>query len=98
MNLKTVTSDSNLWLSEKELEYFDNEINKSEDSSSIDNEKILMNKWMNGWMFYNMFIVHIEQILQHFLPWDCKQNKNCVMSSGISVMGHWPSISWYNVK
>lgn len=44
MNLKTVTSDSNLLLSEKELEYFDNEINKSEDSSSIDNEKILMNK------------------------------------------------------
>lgn len=44
MNLKTVTSDSNLLLSDEELEYFDNEIYKNDDSSSIDNEKILMNK------------------------------------------------------
>lgn len=44
MNLKTVTSDSNLLLSDEELEYFDNEIYKNDDSNSIDNEKILMNK------------------------------------------------------
>ena len=44
MNLKTVTSDSNLLLSDEELEYFDNEIYKNDDSSSIDIEKILMNK------------------------------------------------------
>ena len=44
MNLKTVTSDSYLLLSDEELEYFDNEIYKNDDSSSIDNEKILMNK------------------------------------------------------
>ena len=44
MNLKTVTSDSNLLLSDEELEHFDNEIYKNDDSSSIDNEKILMNK------------------------------------------------------
>ena len=44
MNLKTVTSDSNLLLSDEELEYFDNEIYKNDDSNSTDNEKILMNK------------------------------------------------------
>ena len=44
MNLKTVTSDSNLLLSDEELEYFDNEIYKNDGSNSIDNEKILMNK------------------------------------------------------
>ena len=44
MNLKTVTSDSNLLLSDEELEYFDNETYKNDDSNSIDNEKILMNK------------------------------------------------------
>ena len=44
MNFKTVTSDSNLLLSDEELEYFDNEIYKNDDSNSIDNEKILMNK------------------------------------------------------
>ena len=44
MNLKMATSNNNFLLSEEELECFDNEIDENNDSSSIDNDEVLMNE------------------------------------------------------